>query len=541
MQVRLLIDAVDLTATLTEEWSIDARFGYEIGTARFVLNDPNNSISVSLGQDVVVEDWSDSLTRLFGGIISDIDMVPNGLGRAIAIRCQDWKKLLDRASINTPTIYYSKTDQYIIQAAFTAAGLTEIDTTKVTAGRTISVLGVTDLTLRQVLDAVSYLTGYVWNITPFKVLTYSREGSSAPPSPFYQFTDATAPNGTSNIPYFSPQYSKQIGEYNVVKVRGGGLLSADITDIYAGNGARKLFITGEAAGTSPVDRAPVGENRVVVEVNTGTDVTPVWTAQTVGIVVKDTLGAGGITVLWNVITHQLEFNTAPSNFTNGWRITGRMRTPYRIIVKNQDSIDSLGHEYIKTMDVSQPVDDAELTAIAVGFLHAHEDSENMSIQFYFDGVEVGDVVRVTSAKFGLTAKPFTVQKLSIILKGGTTALYTATLGKSPYSLSRVFGDIGGHGLLSLLSPDEGEIPSSVIVIIAAAIVTEVYFPSIANEVSSEEASVDTDIPTIDIQYSQDSSGEDSDVYSPGILYEVSTEAAATETAVYAPTLSVEVT
>ena len=423
---RLRIESVDRSSILVEQsWRISKYQSSGINRFTFTLNDPSNNITVTHGDDVTIDAGAGTETR-FGGIITSTRQIPWGLGRQIECTASDYKLLLERAVLRKS--YSSTNDSAIISDAFTTSGITEINTsTHVQTGKQISNITFNGHTLREVMDTIAEITGFMWDVDGDKNLVYKPRIAHTPDVPLLGFSDVPDPATAPFIyaPMHDMAYERILGEFNAVEIRGGILLSADITDTYSGDGSRTIFTTGEQNATSPLDRAPTTSSRIEVQRNTGTDGAPVWTAQTVGIDGYDTL-SGSIPVLWTPLTRRLQWNTAPPNFTNSFRVIGRYMRPMQVIVRDEDAIARHTREFRKTVFMDEIESENEARDVAVGLLRRYSDKDVATFKFETDGVNVGDVVRVNSTRHGLVFKPFLVNELQIIPIGGTQYDYQLT-------------------------------------------------------------------------------------------------------------------
>lgn len=444
MQVRLLINSIDLTAHLFQDWDIQKSDQDDIDVVQISLNDEANNLVINRGRDVIIEKWSDANTRHFGGIVAEIVKTPLGLGRRIDITCQDWKILLDRMTFSKR--YTNKTDQFIIQNAFTETGLTEIDTTDVASTRTIDFIRFTGHSLRSMLDQISQITGAKWSLDSKKKLHYKPEGTIAA-----SFSLSDNPDEVTSWPYYNSQYVEELGNYNEVEVRGGVALSDNITETMSGDGVRKVWVMGgddKAGGgiSEPISKEPTRAyidsvdptlpERVVIHRNTGTDGSPTWTVQSVGLDQGQT-GFGTYAVLWNPAERRVQWNTTPPNFTNSWRITGRRFMP--IVVRLPDLAaqsesgrvfrQSIHEPSVETLNMAQD--------IAIAALRENKNRERLTVQLNQEGLEVGEYVTVTASRYGLQNQALRIHNLNLHLLGSTLAEYRVTLGGGSHTLAHL--------------------------------------------------------------------------------------------------------
>jgi hypothetical protein len=98
-------------------------------------------------------------------------------------------------------------------------------------------------------------------------------------------------------------------------VYGSSLTSDAQTKYIVGNGVLKIFSTIPLSGNYPILQPP-GSSSVLIWINTGTDVSPVWLPQSVGTLNVDT----GKDVLVDYTGQTLTFAVAPPNLTKAIKI-----------------------------------------------------------------------------------------------------------------------------------------------------------------------------------------------------------------------------
>lgn len=128
-------------------------------------------------------------SRLFGGVLTGLPSVPRGyLSPGVRCVCSDWRVRVDRAVMNDRL--YALTAGEVIKTLF-ARYAPEFDTSQVdTSGRQIgSIRFKRDSHLTDVLGRLSALTGYVWDVTPDKKVTWGPPGATLAP---FALTDTSA-------------------------------------------------------------------------------------------------------------------------------------------------------------------------------------------------------------------------------------------------------------------------------------------------------------------------------------------------------------
>jgi hypothetical protein len=449
VKIRLKIDGVDHQAYLLDNsWTIDDNDGSVIDSIELELLDETNTLSIVRDKDLIVEDFDDATTRFFAGIITEVVIVPEGIGRIWNITAQDWKLILDRATFQKD--YVNDTDKVIIQDAFVEAGITEINTSDlVESSRIIERASFRGSTLRQMMETTSKITGFFWDINKFKKLVYRTPNSTLAA---FNFSDAA--DESSTFFYQNISLRQRSGQYNSVEVIGGKRLSSDVVNIYSGNGTKKVFhLTMDNADVigqtyKQIFREPEfqtdGETEntgkvILVQENTGTNASPVWTDRLVGIEDQDTLGEAGIQVIWNPEIWQLEWASAPPNFSLGaWRVRGRYWGHAIWSERNETAIDTSGREFKKVLNRPEIETDDEAHDIATAFLEEQGPEDGILLNFDKDGLIVGSLVKVTSSALGLTGNFHRVRHLSTSVIGGTVIKYSAVLDSSGHAAAALF-------------------------------------------------------------------------------------------------------
>lgn len=436
MKIKLLIDNVDRTSRLLEDsWSIDENDGDVIDVVELDLDDHDNTLTVTEGKDLVIEDDADATVRFFGGIIDEVHRESNGLGKILRVTALDWKVIADRAYFTAAHV--NKNDSDVIKDSFTEAAITEINTADlVQTGRQLDHLIFRGASLRQMLDTVTDITGWFWDIDKFKKLIYRPYGDVRA-----SFDLSDDPNNSTTFPYYEFRRVTNLGQYQAVEIRGAEKLTTVTNQTYSGDGTRKRFrlsvdATTATGGTGggpdypQIFRGPEGADPDIptIDVNTGTDGTPVWTAQSVGIEEQDT----GKDVLWNPAAHQVIFTTAPPNFaTNSWRISGRALVPITYSAVNEAAAAAFGRTFKKVLVVPEVEDIDQAQDLAEAFLREQGAKDYLYCTITKDGLVIGDTIAVTNTIHSLTAKLYQCHQISMRLLGGQVYEYNIVLRNTP--------------------------------------------------------------------------------------------------------------
>lgn len=139
---------------------------------------------------------------------------------------------------------------------------------------------------------------------------------------------------------------------------------------------------------------------ITVYKNTGTDGSPTWTEQTLGIWGEDDLtGDGGTAdVLYDKQYYWLLFNSNPSNLSKSIRITGTIEKPLRVRVENVESGDPVFATTVYNKNITS-LDEA----VAVGNAALAKKNAIRKLEFrtYEPTLKVGQAITVTDSNRGL--------------------------------------------------------------------------------------------------------------------------------------------
>jgi hypothetical protein len=159
--------------------------------------------------------------------------------------------------------------------------------------------------------------------------------------------------------------------------------------------------TFAADGGETLIDLPDKVSSIAVFKNAGSDTSPSWTAQTVGIWGSDELSSAGgdKDVLYSKEKHWLLFNSAPANMTKSFRVTGFIEKPIRVRVENNPNNDPI---------IAVPYHDESITseadAIAVGQARLNERREVRRLSFttHNPGLKAGELITVNDSARGLS-------------------------------------------------------------------------------------------------------------------------------------------
>jgi len=314
-----LIDGVDYSAYVhIESLVIDNLITNKIDTCSFSMN---GDLTVTEESEIII--YNSLGTRLFAGIIVDIQRSSIAGTKFWDVSCQDYTVLLERRLVNRT--YVNVTDKDIINDLFATYMVGMYPMVYVEDGISHDRITFNQVKLRDVLDTLSNLSGYDWYVDYNKQLHYfSTEITAAP------FNVSTSPDNVTTFPIFDLQYqSDATAIINRVTVIGGTYLSDDASWEFASDGLNTLI-------TLPYKlHAPSGETSLQVYINSGDDVTPNWVLQSIGIDnISDPLT---VDVLYNYEEKLLTFLNPPSALLRAVKVTGCYDVPILIRVSSLPS------------------------------------------------------------------------------------------------------------------------------------------------------------------------------------------------------------
>ena len=371
------------------------------------------------GYDIIVEDAANENNRLFGGVIQTIVTVTRGVEVNIRLTAVDWTYILDRTSVKKTYSTAGQTDQSILLSAIRGdpsggeAGLTEFGTNHIRKGRTLDSFSFNGSSIRSILDQIATITGFVWYVDPWKEIWYQDRTLR---SGYVDFD--IAPNPSSlKYGFESLSVTKKLALWNTVEMESSGL-SDNVTEIYSGDGSTEVFQTGDSQwskGSHVIWRSPTTSNFPIVERNTGSNGSPTWTVQSIKLE-----GAGGSSadVEWNPMTHTVTFASAPPNFANSWRITGRFTTPTNAFVEDSVAIASHGRRFKTSINAPKGSSIDQTTELAHALLRENTDRILIKFTTNYDTPMPGTVCGITHDKFSLYNEQFLITSVSTRIVGG---------------------------------------------------------------------------------------------------------------------------
>lgn len=445
LKIKLLIDSVERQANLLEtEWQIERNAHGKLDHVTFVIDDPTNAISLGRGKTVVVEDFNDATTRLFGGVLTEVTGRTEGLGRRFNCKALDWTFLLDRALVNFK--YRGKSDQFVISDATdgifvkSETDLSDFAFTTATVqegNANTQFLQFKRQTIRDIMDTLRDMTEaarFVWYVDPFKKVFYEPFGHTS-----HAFNLSDDPDDVNSFPYMGLSQNFSITKViNQVTVEGAFLREL-FADISADLNGTVFTADGSAVSYSLkyLWQASTNNTRIKVFQNNGTDALPPWGTEaekTVGLAGSDTLTSHD--TLWDPAARILEWATAPPNKTNSFRIEGDRLRPLVQTDRLESSINDLGRIYAYSIKDVTLLSDKHVELRAQAELAKRgAEAERLSLRTTKDGITPGLSIGLVNSILGIGSASdpaqYLVDKVVTRLKGGQVAEYDAQLTAVP--------------------------------------------------------------------------------------------------------------
>lgn len=436
MKVRILTgpgrarrsDMTDITDFVLEEsFDISHTLYSQVDTLNIrVLEDPSVTFYLNQGDDIIVEDYDRESNRLFGGIIQNLVITSSGINQLYNIRAVDWTYILGKTTIRKGYVIAGQTDQEVIRSAVTGdkpseAGLTEFNVNQVRKGRVIPLQQFNGSTLRNVLDTVCDITGFIWFVDPFKNIIYKDRALDRTDAAF-----TISPNNLTTFPMQNLRVTKTLGGVNSVEIKGGGGWSPDVEDIYSGDGTATHFVLGSQLGTHKLLHPPAGyeDGSIRVFVNTGSNGSPVWDEQ----LVKNPGVVGVGSLIGDVHFNRsggpsLTFQTAPPNFANSFRVIGKFDMEGITLNEDRSAIAKHGREYKLLINAGTARSAEHAWEMSQGVLRENTDRLMLSFTTNYDRPSVGTMSSITHPNLNLDNEKFLIRSVSTSIVGGEVAAH----------------------------------------------------------------------------------------------------------------------
>lgn len=393
---------------------IESVITHQIDTCEFVT-----ASAIELKQEIIVSNL-DETVRYFAGYIATIGYELEGITLLHKCAAQDYTVLLD--AVIVAKVYENMMDSAILADLFSVY-LGEVNaTTYVQSGRNHTRIMFNRITLYEAVAQLAEMSGFDWYVDYDKNLHYFHPVTNTAP-----FHLSDTPNFISHFPYSDLDYNKEaIKLVNRILIVGGTYLSDNSEFELANNGQATVLLLPYRL------HKPTDATAVQVWRNTGSDTTPVWTPQTVGIDYLHNLT--DYDCLYNYQEKFLKFATAPADLKRSARIRGRYPVPVLVRLSEQASY----NKYSRWFDdkvIDQNIDSREWAQlVGKGILaeRAFEKEFGMLVCTK-DGLVSGQRVHIINALRNIDDY-YLVNRVITRLIGGSVAQYSVEFGEYNPSL-----------------------------------------------------------------------------------------------------------
>jgi len=425
---------------------IESILGRTLGSAKMTIHDKYANLPVNELSDVVIY-RRDTGERIFGGLCSIPTGWTEGRSRWWELNCQQYTTLLETTlvfnSYPSGFTYDGLTgDKAIIAHLFERSvvglgggeGLASEINARTYVQQALTSMAAMFFFYTSLLEAMVTISNYSgWN---FRVDHYKRLHYYLRESAPATFNLSSEPDGVTTIGYHGLKW-KRDGTYvrNAYLMFGANLFSSPQEYILPSNGADEVLTLGiYDIGINVALAAPPGFRTIRVFKNTGTDETPVWAEQVVGIDYIDTIPPKQ--VLHSPIGQTLRFGTAPPNLTSSVRIIALI--PFTGGQPDSDaaSILKYGRLFSKRLVASDANSVAALRAKLSSYKQQFAYAVEMCTLKVNDSdfpvgstarFEVGQFVYLTNSILGILNKGYVVHRVTTTVLGGQLRQYDLEL------------------------------------------------------------------------------------------------------------------
>ncbi len=185
----------------------------------------------------------------------------------------------------------------------------------------------------------------------------------------------------------------------------------------------------------PVEMFPAdGDSVIVVEENTGTDGTPIWTGRTVLERIGNSLA--GTTVLWSQEHFYLEWSTAPPDLNRAFRVTARIKERIRATVSDDVDIANTGVTLADTIYDDTITTQADAHAAGFAALVARASALQVNFTTYEPGLKPNQEIDIADSVRAET-KTVVIQKVTHKYLGGGFAQFDIVAGQRQDDLADI--------------------------------------------------------------------------------------------------------
>jgi hypothetical protein len=404
MDLMILIASTDRTANIGwHSFRIDSVIGQQVSTCSFKVKvSPTKTWFPVVGDEVTVLDGA---TTIFGGVVVQSEQVIDGLLITYNIECKDWTQYLDRVLV-LDKAYTGQTVNDIISDLNTDY-LTGFTITNVGCTTVIPYIYFNKIKVSQCLQQLATQVGYNWYVDYSKDIHFFATNSETAP---FGLTDT---NG--NYIFNSLTITDDISQLrNKIYV---------IQDPAAAVGDTSINCTADGSTFKYVDYIfwPYANSDNKPRPNTfgvyyGGNTYRVYHYETE---YKGTLNINE--VYWHSTGRYLEFNYAarPSNGAN-IQVTGKP-TFYKEYV-DTNSVNEYGEYMHSADDGITDLQTADQYAASM-FAKYKDKQQKGTFKTYESGLKPGQIINIASAKRGITATDYIIQRVSLIMRSHADGEY----------------------------------------------------------------------------------------------------------------------
>jgi len=423
--LKIKINAVDVTAYVPREAPTDRELpaleitqemGRVIDTCVFGLRDAS-ALTIQEWDEVIITNDAETETY-FAGYLIYYEATPVAVEVDYICECLDYAAVFEKSIINQE--WEDIADNTILANIRSNAepDLTAFDfSTNVINLAPVPRLRLARRTVRAALDELADRVGAEWYVDYSKNLHwFSAQSGDAP----FELNDA--PDLTNDYPVSNLRQMVDGQEViNRVTVVGSDYLSGDSTHEYEGNNQQVRF-------NLPYFYREPTTGTILIDKNTGSDVSPSWSAQTVGIKYLDDDASPAKDVLFSHKEKFVEFASAPPDLNRAWRITARYQIPLRTRARSNDSFDTYGQWFEGVIVDDDIKDKTEAQNRGKYYLASQAMAKTVFTCFVHEpGLRAGQIVKLTDSTLDVEGL-YLIRRLTRRFPGGGYVVDELELG-----------------------------------------------------------------------------------------------------------------
>lgn len=345
----------------------------------------------NVGEEITIVDGT---TKVFGGVIVQVEETIEGLVLNHNVQCKDWTHYLDRNLIVER--YENMTVNQII-ADINTNYITGFTVANVNCTIPVKSITFDRLSASKCLQLLAEKTNYSWYVDYNKDIHFFSKNSE--PAPFALSDTA------DNYVFRSLRIKEDLTQLrNSIYIRGGEVEGTARTENYTGDGTKKTFALSYKFSKLPT-------------------VTVAGVSKTVGVdyIDKDT----DFDCLWSYNEKYVRFVNAPAN-ASAIIVTGTPLIPLIMQTRDEVSVKKYGvYEFSITDKTITTIEEARQYAQAQLEAYANKISEG-GFDTYNSGLRSGQVIRIQSDIRGLN-DDYVIQRVSLSMRTPTEGLWSVEL------------------------------------------------------------------------------------------------------------------